>query len=121
MSYNIDWNARAEPPTGLPEGIPPRREILQEAADLITGDRNKTYGSPTQNFTDTATLWNTLLRPKLAEGQQIQPGDVAMLMVALKLARMVAQPKRDNWVDVAGYAGCGYEADLESGRIEDTS
>jgi hypothetical protein len=95
----------------------PRKEVLLEAADLITGDRNKTYGSPTQNFTDTARIWSALLRPKLTE--DIAPGEVAMLMVALKLARMVAQPKRDNWVDIAGYAGCGYEADAESGRISE--
>jgi hypothetical protein len=95
----------------------PRKEVLLEAADLITGDRNKTYGSPTQNFTDTARIWSALLRPKLTE--DIAPGEVAMLMVALKLARMVAQPKRDNWVDIAGYAGCGYEADSESGRISE--
>lgn len=95
----------------------PREELLAEASALITGDRNKTYGSPTQNFQDTAEIWTALLRHKLAPGEAIQPGEVAMLMVALKLARMKAQPKRDNWTDVAGYAGCGFEADLESGRI----
>ena len=100
-----------------------REEMLLEAAQLITGDRNQTYGSPTQNFTDTARVWSILLRPKLGEGKELEPGDVAMMMVALKLCRMVAAPKRDNWVDVAGYAGCGYEADVESGRIvaEDTT
>lgn len=102
-----------------PVPVPPRQAVLEEAAELITGDRNQTYGSPTQNFTDTARTWSVLLRPKLKDGAELEPGDVAMLMVALKLARMVAQPKRDNWVDIAGYAGCGYEADVESGRIKE--
>lgn len=97
----------------------PREGVLSEAATLITGDRNQTYGSPTQNFTDTANVWNTILRRKLKDGESIQPGEVAAMMVGLKLVRMVAQPKRDNWVDIAGYAACGYEADLSTGRVTD--
>ncbi len=97
----------------------PREDALNEAAQLITGDRNRTYGSPTQNFSDTAAVWNTILRRKLKDGESIGPGEVAAMMVGLKLVRMVAQPKRDNWVDIAGYAGCGYEADVASGRITD--
>lgn len=95
-----------------------RENMLQQAMSLITGDRNHTYGSPTQNFQDTADVWNVLLRAKLGEGMQITPGEVAMMMIALKLVRMIAQPKGDNWVDVAGYAGCGYEVDVETGRIK---
>jgi hypothetical protein len=97
----------------------PREEILYEAAELITGDRNKTYGSPTQNFQDTAALWTVLLRHKLKDGESLTPGDVAKLMIALKLARMTAQNKKDNWLDAAGYAGCGYEAELETGGLID--
>lgn len=103
------------------EQVPPRSELLTEAAALINGDRNKTYGSPTQNFSDTAAVWSVLLRHKLVEGARIEPGEVAQLMIALKLARMTAQPKRDNWADVAGYAGCGFEVDLETGRIKGDS
>lgn len=96
----------------------PRESILEEAARLITGDRNKTYGSPTQNFQDTADVWNVLLAEKFKYGEAITPGEVAMMMVGLKLVRSKAQPKEDNWVDIAGYAGCGFEADVETGRIE---
>lgn len=96
----------------------PREEILSEAAGLITGDRNKTYGSPTQNFQDTADVWNVLLRHKLRDGEKITAGEVAMFMAALKLVRMVAQPKKDNWLDLAGYAACGFEVDVETGRID---
>jgi hypothetical protein len=97
----------------------PRGSVLLEARDLITGDRNKTYGSPTQNFQDTADIWDTLLKSKLKEDARIEPGDVARLMIALKLCRMVAQPKRDNWTDIAGYAGCGYEVEAETGKIQE--
>lgn len=94
-----------------------REDILAEAAKLVTGDRNKTYGSPTQNFQDTANVWNVLLRAKLGPDAKITPGDVAAMMVALKLVRMIAQPNIDNWVDIAGYAACGAEVDVETGRI----
>ena len=90
-----------------------RGKILDEAKSLIEGDRNHTYGSPTQNFQNTADLWNVLLSHKLKDGQKIEPYEIATLMIALKLARTIAQPKRDNFVDIAGYAACGYETIAE--------
>lgn len=91
-----------------------RGEVLAEARTLIEGDRNKTYGSPTQNFQNTADIWTALLRHKLKEGEVIDPHEVATLMIGLKLARTVAQPKRDNFVDMAGYAACGHETVVET-------
>jgi uncharacterized protein DUF6378 len=93
-----------------------RGEVLNEARALIEGDRNKTYGSPTQNFQNTADIWNVLLGHKLKGGQKIEAYEVATLMVALKLARTVAEPKRDNFVDMAGYAACGHETQVEVAR-----
>lgn len=90
--------------------VTPRASILREAESLITGDRNKAYGSPTQNFTNTAEIWTALIRHKLKDGEKIEPAEVASFMIGLKLARTVGEPKRDNWVDMAGYSGCGYEA-----------
>lgn len=87
----------------------PRGELLLEARELITGDRNQTYGSPTQNFQNTADLLNIQFRHKLKPGKLFTPTDVAVMMMQLKLARLVAQPKRDNFVDIAGYAACGWE------------
>lgn len=90
--------------------VTPRASVLREAESLITGDRNKAYGSPTQNFTNTAEIWTALIRHKLKDGEVLTPAEVASFMIGLKLARTVGEPKRDNWVDMAGYAGCGYEA-----------
>ena len=92
------------------EDVTPRAEVLREAESLITGDRNETYGTPTQNFTNIAEFWNTQFAHMLQPGARFTPQDVAIAMVHVKLARMIAQPKRDNWVDLAGYAACGYEA-----------
>lgn len=87
---------------------PMRSRVLQEAKRLITGVRNVTYGTPTQNFTNIAAVWSVLLRHKLTE--DLTAREVADLMIALKLCRNVAQSKCDTYVDIAGYAGCGAEA-----------
>lgn len=87
--------------------------LLQEAAELINGDRNVSYGTPTQNFENIAEMWTTRLKHKLKPGEQFVSTDVADLMILLKVARNIAQRKRDNYTDLAGYAGCGYEAMLK--------
>ena len=84
---------------------PLRVEALREAARIISGDRNKSYGGPEENFTRTAQIWSVILGIPLSNEQ------VAMMMVGLKMARFAHgsgfQP--DTWIDIAGYAGCGYE------------
>lgn len=88
---------------------PERVAVLLEAADLITGDRNISYGEPTQNFTNIAEFLTTRLGHKLRDGEVITPADVADMMILLKVARNIGNTKRDTYVDIAGYAGCGAE------------
>lgn len=95
-----------------------RAKTLRKAESLITGDRNRTYGDPTDNFRDIAEVWTTYLKHKLRDGETISSGDTAWMMIGLKMVRAKAQPSMDNWVDAAGYAGCGSEADLAEGVIE---
>lgn len=89
----------------VPQQTPPRVEALREAAKIISGDRNKQYGSPEDNFERTAKIWSVIL------GIEISNEDVAMMMVGLKVARYASKSgfQPDTWVDIAGYAGCGYE------------
>jgi len=77
--------------------------ILEEAQAAIYGDREDDYGTPRDNWTRTAILWTGLLQHKLADGEFITPEDGLRCMVAVKLARDVHSPKRDNRVDGAGY------------------
>jgi len=100
-------------PEDSPMKETPRGDVLREAEHLITGDRNVTYGSPTQNFSNIGELWTTRIRHKLIPGERITAVDVADFQVLTKVARNVAQPKRDNFTDMAGYAACGYEAFLD--------
>lgn len=97
-----------------------RVHTLRTAERLITGDRNRSYGEPTQNFQDIADLWNTQFRHLLKEGSRFSPADIAAAMVAVKLVRRIASSDPDNWIDMAGYAACGAECDSrESENIAD--
>ena len=74
--------------------------VLDEAKRIVNGARNEDYGTPEDNFARIATMWSVIL------GTEVTPRQVATCMIALKLARDAFQPKRDNLVDIAGYAHC---------------
>ena len=80
--------------------------ILDDAKDACYGERHADYGHPREDFTRTAILWTGLLQHLMADGEFITPEDVARCMIGVKLARDVHSPKRDNRVDMAGYALC---------------
>lgn len=82
-----------------------RVEALREAARIISGDRDIQYGGPEENFARIAKIWSVILNVPVTEE------DVAMCMVGVKVARYANKSgfQPDTWVDIAGYAGCGYE------------
>ena len=85
--------------------LPPQRKgILEEANQLTAGDRNTDYGDPTDDFTRTARMWTAILADRLRPDTMITAMDVPLCMIAVKLARQVHRHKRDNLVDIAGYA-----------------
>jgi hypothetical protein len=92
--------------------LQPRVQALREAATIIAGDRDVQYGGPEENFTRIAKIWSVIV------GAEISPEDVAMMMVGLKVARYASKSgfQPDTWIDIAGYAGCGYEV----GSVEKT-
>ena len=85
--------------------IKPRNACLVEAAQIISGDRDAQYGKPEDNFLRIAKIWSVIL------GVEITQEDVAMMMVGLKVARYANKNgfQDDTWIDIAGYAACGYE------------
>ena len=90
-------------------GVPPMddvagRPILDEAAEITAIDRRKAYGHPLDNFCRIATVWEMVLKAKLQDGALITAQDVAKCMIGLKLAREAFSHRRDNLVDIAGYA-----------------
>lgn len=76
--------------------------ILEEAQRLTHGDRNADYGHPLDDYTRTAALVSAMLAHKLKE--PITAAEMALAMCCVKLSRQVHRPKRDNLVDLAGYA-----------------
>lgn len=98
----------------MKEPKPAKVELLEEALRIITGSRQQMYGKPSQNFIDTANLIDSYLVARgivTSEGEGLMPHDVAVIMICLKLARIATSPnERDHWVDIAGYAACGWEA-----------
>lgn len=99
-----------------------RASVLDEAKRLVTGDRNAQYGPPTQDFSRTADLLNTLgyrlvsaVGENAQESQALQPSDIAIIMIQLKVSRaMHSRGKQDHYVDIAGYAACGAECAEEA-------
>ena len=85
----------------------PTQTILEEAMKCVGGPRRRDYGTPDENFGRIANLWNVHLKGKLSK--PVTPDDVAMMMIILKVARQANSPKRDNLVDIAGYAQCASE------------
>lgn len=92
-----------------------RSALLQDAERIITTDRNNTHGDPHQDFARTAAMltamgfcFDSFAGTPVGE---IEPHHVAMILGAVKLSRLSWNPaNRDSWVDLAGYAACGYEA-----------
>jgi hypothetical protein len=87
------------------QGEPTRIAALREAARLTDGQRDRQYGSPQENFDRIAKIWTILFH------REFSTEDVAIAFAAVKLARFAADSgfQPDTWIDLAGYAACGYE------------
>jgi hypothetical protein len=72
--------------------------ILEEANSLVHGDRQAAYGHPLEDFTRTAKMWSAIF------GFPVTAEQVGLAMCAVKISRQCNRPKRDNMVDLAGYA-----------------
>ena len=99
--------------SGLPMEAPPRTSlwaehgmasILDTAKCITAGSRQRDYGHPTDDFERTAQMWTAILHHKLSPQHMVSAADIPLCMIAVKLARQAHHHKRDNLVDVAGYA-----------------
>mgnify|MGYP003114831871 FL=1 len=76
-------------------------DILKTALNLTTKDRHDDYGDCNIELDRVATMWSVIFQT------DITPNQVALAMIALKITRQMHANKRDNWVDIAGYARIG--------------
>lgn len=87
--------------------------ICQQAADITAGDRQTTHGDKVENHRNISALWSAYL------GVEIAPYQAAGMMVLLKLARTQAGAFHvDDYVDMAGYAGCMAEIRHRNGEAQ---
>ena len=88
-----------------------KEEILRQAKELITGDRNDTHGDAYRNHAEIAEFWNIFLDKKLQPMASITAEDVALMMVLLKISRNTQGKKSniDNFIDMCGYAAIAGE------------
>lgn len=81
-----------------------RKSVLLEADGLVHGDRNASYGHPLDDMDRTAGMVSAMLGHKLME--PLTAEDIALIMCQVKISRQMNKAKRDNCVDLAGYAEC---------------
>lgn len=74
--------------------------VTAEALRLVCGPRQGAYGHPHSDFSRTGRMWGAILGLE----DDIDPALVGLCMAAVKISREVNTPKRDNLVDLAGYA-----------------
>lgn len=88
---------------------PPTNEaafVLRRATELVGGERRTDYGPAEESFARIAALWTVLLHLDVP----LDGAQVAICLAALKLWRCTTAPGQcDSWVDLAGYAGLGWQ------------
>lgn len=91
-----------------------RGKVLTEAINTVCHDRDDQYGTPEDNFATIARMWTAYIKASCVPSDcdvYIYAHDVAAMLALLKIARIATgKPKLDSWVDLAGYAACGAEA-----------
>ena len=94
-------------------------DLLNHAAGLVGGERDRTHGTKYDNFRRIAAMWNAYLGVRANPAAQLTAEDVGLMMVALKLARTQhGSWNPDDYVDMAGYAACASECALTDRGID---
>jgi hypothetical protein len=91
-----------------------RSQLIQEADELINGDRHQNYGDASDNFARIATLWSSYL------GHEIKMHDVGIMMALLKISRISFDHEnaKDSFVDAIGYVALAGELAVEKTEDE---
>ena len=81
-----------------------REDVLDEAKQIITVDRNATHGAAENTFEKISELWSPYL------GWPVSPTQVAVMMALLKIARQSGNSRhQDNYIDGVGYLALAAE------------
>lgn len=90
---------------------PLREQLLDEASDKITVQREADYGDAGESFDRIAALWTA--RDLHIGNRAYTAVDVAQMLALLKVSRLAYQPgHQDSYEDLIGYAALGGELAL---------
>jgi hypothetical protein len=85
-------------------------DILENALELVGGDRAQQHGDKLANFNNIAAIWNGVLQAAGKLTKPLDAHDVCNLMEAMKIARRyTGKFNDDDYTDGAGYAACAFE------------
>jgi len=87
------------------EQQPSGAEIIREAYDLVTGDRQDDYSHPLDDYSRTAEIFYAIT------GIQLSAEEAILFMVCVKMSRLANELDEgidvpDNTRDAIGYLGC---------------
>lgn len=104
--FNKGYAAGAQEQDDALEAIKATEEgsVLLDAIAIVQGRRDE-YGAAEDSFATIGGYWSVALTQIVGRPVVLSAEDVARMMILLKVARDTEQPKRDNPVDIAGYAG----------------
>lgn len=75
-----------------------KQSILDEAKAIVEGSRQSDYGDPVESFERIAKI------ASMITGKDLSPKECCAVLMAVKLVRESYTHKRDNLVDLCGYA-----------------
>ena len=92
-----------------------KENILQQAKELVSNDRESTHGDARQNHEQIAEFWNIFLDNKLKPMAAITCDDVAIMMALLKISRSTqGKMNMDDYIDAAAYLAIAGELKHDS-------
>ena len=74
------------------------KSILADAEEIVNGSRQSDYGDANESFSRIATIASVMT------GKDLSPEDCCAVLMSVKLVRESFNHKRDNLVDLCGYA-----------------
>ncbi|MGN1216731.1 MAG: DUF6378 domain-containing protein [Phocaeicola sp.] len=75
-----------------------KQSILDDAKTIIEGSRQSDYGDPVESFEKIAKT------ASMITGKDLSPNECCAVLMAVKIVRESYRHKRDNLVDLCGYA-----------------
>ena len=75
-----------------------KQSILDEAKTIVEGSRQSDYGDPVESFDKIAKV------ASMIAGNELSPKECCAVLMAVKIVREGYRHKRDNLVDLCGYA-----------------